>query len=139
MTQYDSGGAAKVEGPHVRTEEEKLQYMAQQKRNDEIAIRRKYYEESRERLGKIIIKKIQTAMIGALDNFEIEFGHLWDHGKKFNELSEESKRVRRKWQRARSDILTRGNDQIRAIEKELQEYTVRWDRHQYTFSNEGNK
>lgn len=113
--------------------EEKIAYMAKMNKEDQAAIKRKYYVESRDRLQTIVTKKIQTAMIGALDMFEIEFGHLWDHGKKFNELSDEKKRIRKKWQRARSDILTKGNDQIRAIEKELKEYTVRWDRHQYIF------
>ena len=38
---------------------------------------RKYKAESKDRLSKILKKKIQTTMIGALSTIEENFGFLW--------------------------------------------------------------
>ena len=38
----------------------------------------KYKTDSKDRLSKIMRKKIQTTMIGALSSIEENFGFLWD-------------------------------------------------------------
>lgn len=78
----------------------------------------KYDKDSKERLFKIIAQKIKTTMIGALDSFEYMFSEqLKDPD--FN----------RSFQEARKEILDNGNNQIRAVEKELENHTVHWNRY----------
>ena len=39
----------------------------------------RYLDESKRRLGKIVETKLKTSFIGALSQFEQEFGFLWGH------------------------------------------------------------
>lgn len=82
-----------------------------------------YEEESKERLSKIIAQKIRTTMIGALDSFEYIFEDLINKDEKFKES----------FQEARKEILDNGNNQIRAINKELEQYTISWNRYTIVF------
>ena len=50
----------------------------------------KYKLDSKERLSKILKKKIQTTMIGALSSIEENFGFLWNN-------SETQKKTKRSW------------------------------------------
>lgn len=93
-----------------------------------------YQESSRKRLESIAEKKIQTSFIGAINQFEEFFGHLWGHNE--YKLTPEQKSFLVLWQKARNNILTKGNDQIRALKKELTEYTISWDRHTVEFRKE---
>jgi len=77
-----------------------------------------YKEQSKDRLNRIIDQKIQTAFIGALAEIE----------KRFPELQSD-----KRWADARNAILTNGNAQKRAINSELQQYDVVWNRYQYEF------
>lgn len=60
-------------------------------------------------------KKIQTTMIGALVTFEKYFGDL---------LSDEE--LKDAFENARSEILDRGNSQIRNLEIDFSEYDITW-------------
>ena len=62
--------------------------------------------------GKIELS-LRTCMIGSLADFEDEFGHLWAHGRPFNELSTEQKAARYRWSKVRESILDRGNHGIK--------------------------
>ena len=73
-----------------------------------------YKKLSKKRLNTIIKKKIMTSLIGSLSRFE-----------KYFRVDGESK----EWQDCRNEILTNGNNQIRALEKELEEYDIVWNRH----------
>lgn len=64
-----------------------------------------------DRLKNIAEKKIKTAFIGALDEFEKEFSYLFD-----NELND---LMKLKWEKVRKNILDRGNLQIRGMLAEL--------------------
>lgn len=86
-----------------------------------------YLLDSKTRLDNIATKKIQTAFIGALDVFESIFGNLWGHNQKH--LTEKQLEMRDEWEKARNKILTNGNNQIRALNTELEMYTVRWNRY----------
>ena len=83
----------------------------------------RYKEVSKERLLKISKKKIQTTMIGALSTVEEHFGFLWDN----DESSEEDKKIMKDlYQKIRSEILDKGNNQARNIDAELAQYDVEW-------------
>ena len=83
----------------------------------------KYKLESKERLSKILKKKIQTTMIGALSTLEEHLGFLWDN----EESSEEDKQIMKDlYQKIRSEILDKGNNQARNIDAELSQYDVEW-------------
>lgn len=88
---------------------------------DNLEARRKakYKAESKERLKKIADKKLQTTMIGALDSIEKHLGTLWEN----DEI------LREKYELIRQEILDRGNDQIRKLNTEIDQYEVEWLRY----------
>lgn len=95
--------------------------MIQIKRESEARQKAKYKTDSKERLKKIANKKIQTTMIGALDSVEKHLGFLWE--------DDEGGGLRDAYELARQEILDRGNDQIRNLSTELDQYDVEWLRY----------
>ena len=89
----------------------------------------KYKAESKDRLSKILKKKIQTTMIGALSTVEENFGFLWNSGSD-QPLTEEQEIMKNLYNKVRSEILDRGNNQARNIDAELAQYEVEWMRYQ---------
>lgn len=90
-----------------------------------------YKISSRDRLAKILKKKIETTMIGALSSVEDHFGFLWKDDDS-EELSQERQEMKRLFQLIRSDILDKGNTQARNIDAELAQYDVHWNRYTMT-------
>jgi hypothetical protein len=88
----------------------------------------KYKEDSKDRLLKISKKKIQTTMIGALSTIEKHFGFLWGCEEEEN-LTDEQKHMRDIFEESRSEILDKGNNQIRNIEAEFSQYEITWLRY----------
>ena len=86
----------------------------------------KYKQESRDRLSKILKKKVETTMIGALSSVEQNFGYLWNNGQ---QMTAEQERLYDLYQKIRSEILDRGNSQSRNIDVELSQYEVKWLRY----------
>tara|TARA_Y100000385_G_C13054452_1_gene621286 strand:+ start:400 stop:774 length:375 start_codon:yes stop_codon:yes gene_type:complete len=84
----------------------------------------KYKTESKDRLGKILKKKVQTTMIGALSSIEEHFSFLWN-----TQETPEQKIMYDLFQKVRSEILDKGNTQARNIDSELSQYEVRWQRY----------
>ena len=82
----------------------------------------KFRVDSRDRLTKIIRKKIETTMIGALSSIEEHLGFLWDGEKN----SEEQQYMKETYQKVRSEILDKGNTQARNVDAELAQYDVKW-------------
>ena len=82
---------------------------------------------SKEKLSKILKKKIETTMIGALSSVEENLKFLLD------EQNPQSKEMHEIYQNIRSEILDKGNRQIRNVDSELANYTVTCTRHQYHF------
>jgi hypothetical protein len=76
----------------------------------------RYKKDSEERLKKISRKKIQTTMIGALDTIEKRLGFLWKDDNKMRVI----------YETVRQEILDRGNDQIRNLDNELEQYDIEW-------------
>lgn len=87
----------------------------------------KYRQDSRDRLSKILKKKVETTMIGALSSIEDHFAFLWTSD---GELSPEQKIMYDTFQKVRSEILDKGNTQSRNIDSELAQYEIKWLRYQ---------
>jgi len=85
----------------------------------------KYKADSKDRLSKILKKKIQTTMIGALSTIEENLAFLWEQDNpKFSK--EDMKDL---YNKIRSEILDKGNNQARNIDAELSQYEVEWLRY----------
>ena len=91
---------------------------------------KKYQIESKDRLSKILKKKVQTTMIGALSTMEKYFGFLWNSDT--SKLTEDQKKMLELYQAMRSEILDKGNHQARNIDAELSQYNVEWLRYNIT-------
>jgi len=85
----------------------------------------KYRSDSKFRLSKILKKKVETTMIGALSSVEEHFSFLWTN-KNGSELSPEQKIMFDTFQKVRSEILDKGNTQSRNVDAELNQYDVKW-------------
>ena len=112
--------------------EDGLKDLINQTRDVKVNKQKKYKEDSRNRLLKISAKKIQTTMIGALSSIENHFGFLWNHDDGDESLSSESQHMKQLYEDVRSEILDKGNNQIRNLEAELSQYDVEWLRYQMT-------
>jgi hypothetical protein len=88
----------------------------------------KYKESSKDKLYKIAKKKIETTMIGALSTIEKNLGFLWGHDSQ-EELSPEEQHVKSVYDIIRSEILDKGNNQIRNLESEMSHYEIKWLRY----------
>jgi hypothetical protein len=86
----------------------------------------KYKEESRQRLVKILKKKIETTMIGSLSSIEEHFGFLWNSGEK---MTPDQQIMFDIYQKVRSEILDKGNTQSRNLEAETSQYEIKWLRY----------
>ena len=87
-------------------------------------------DQYRERLKKIIGKKIETTMIYPLSQFEASFGDMWGNGLQEDQLTDEQKLMRAKWKECRNNILNNGNQQRRNAFAELDMHDVVWHRYQ---------
>ena len=89
----------------------------------------KYKVKSKDRLFKIASKKIKTTMIGALSTLEENLGFLWGH-ESDEDISPEQQHMKTIFEQVRSDILDKGNTQIRNLEAEFNYYDITWLRFQ---------
>ena len=87
----------------------------------------KYNFDSKERLSKILKKKVITTMIGSLSSIEKYFGFLWE-GDTEN-LTPEQKTMYEIYQQTRQEILDKGNSQAKNIDAELSQYDIKWLRY----------
>ena len=84
----------------------------------------KYRYDSKERLSKILKKKVETTMIGAISSIEDHFAFLWTA--EDSEMTTEKKFMYEAFQKVRSEILDKGNAQARNVDAELNQYEVKW-------------
>ena len=89
----------------------------------------RYLDSSKEMLLKIGKKKIQTTMIGALSTIEDKFGFLWGQDAD-DDLPPEQQHMKDLYEEIRSEILDKGNNQIRNLETEFSYYDITWLRYQ---------
>jgi len=85
-----------------------------------------YKTDSKDRLAKLLKKKVQTTMIGALSSIEEHFGFLWEDC-----TTEDQKKFKELYNSIRSEILDKGNHQARNIDAELAQYEVEWLKYNY--------
>jgi len=90
----------------------------------------KFKNDSKERLSKILRKKVETTMIGAISSVEEHFSFLWSSDD--NSLTPEQKIMFDTFQKVRSEILDKGNTQARNVDAELNQYDVKWLRYTVT-------
>ena len=91
----------------------------------------KFKHDSKHRLSKILKKKVETTMIGALSSVEEHFSFLWTN-QSGGELTPEQKIMHDPFQKVRSEILDKGNTQARNVDAELNQYDVKWLRYSVT-------
>jgi hypothetical protein len=86
-------------------------------------------QRSKMRLKKDVKKKIETTMIGALASIEKFFGSFWGH----NEESKtpEHAAIKEVYEELRSEILDKGNMQIKNSELDIENYDVTWNKYHY--------
>ena len=87
-----------------------------------------YESSSKESLSRNLKKKIETTMIGALSSIEENFKFLWEDCD-----SAKSQEMYNIYQSIRSEILDKGNRQIRNVDSELANYTVTLNKQKYYF------
>ena len=87
----------------------------------------RYYSDSKDRLSKILRKKIETTMIGSLSSIEEHFGFLWAEDSPYTE--EVKSDMLDLYNKVRSEILDKGNGQARNVDAELSQYTIKWLRY----------
>lgn len=88
--------------------------------------RQEYKTKSKDRLSRIAITKIKTTMIGALASIESHLSFLWEDN------SPESIRLKELYEVVRQEILDNGNNQIRNLKTELDQYDIEWLRFNLT-------
>jgi len=89
----------------------------------------RYKQDSKDRLAKILKKKVETTMIGALSSIEAHLGDLWNTD---GQMTAEQARIYDLYQQIRSEILDKGNTQARNIDAELSQYEIKWLRYNMT-------
>ena len=87
----------------------------------------KFKNDSRVRLSKILKKKVETTMIGALSSIEEHFSFLWTPTQ--GEMTPEQQIMFDTIQKVRSEILDKGNTQSRNVDAELSQYDIKWLRY----------
>ena len=92
-----------------------------QQRKDEDNAKTRHQAGCKDKLAKMVEKRIRTTMIGALAAVEEKFGMLWENDGKMNREQEKAYSL---FQEIRSSILDKGNDQIRQLEKDLEYFVV---------------
>lgn len=93
--------------------------------------------DSKERFKKIVIRKLKTSFIGAISEFEIAFGQeLWGHGLSSESLTDVQRANKDKWEQVRTNILNKGNTQIRALVAEMDLHTVEFRGYRIIFGGE---
>lgn len=102
---------------------------AERARTEPAAARRRHGDFSSRSLLRALRKKLKTSFVGALARFEGHFGHLWGHGLHESECDADQLAWRAVWEECRVAVLDNGNQQVRAVESEVLQYEVSWNRH----------
>ena len=82
---------------------------------------------SKIKLSKVVERKFKTCFIGAIDSIEHSFGYLWGKDIDRNKRTSEQVKMLKMWLILRSEILDKGNAQLRGVLKEIEEYDVDYE------------
>ena len=97
--------------------------------------------DGQKKVGSFLQKRFNTTIIGSLASFEEFFGHLWGFGKDESELTDSELEWREIWEQARTEILDKGNNNSRSVQRELEKYKITQTRYITNFiigRNKGN-
>ena len=94
------------------------QYKEEEKEKEELL-----KKDSKVKLQKTISSKMKTSFIGSLSAIEEAFGELWGLDDDV-ELNGSQLKWQKIWENCRTTILNNGNSQLRAIDSELKNYQV---------------
>jgi hypothetical protein len=107
-------------------------------KEDELKLNEKHLLLSKEKLKKVANTKMRTTFIGSLSAIEKFFSELWEYDYQDGEEVSKRKRVwKEKWEQCRAEILNNGNNQLRAVDAEIDQYSVSWDGYTRNFSKGG--
>jgi len=107
-------------------------------KEDEKKLTQKHYFLSKDKLKKVSKTKMRTSFIGALSAVEKHFSELWEIFPDDEEdLIADKKFWKNVWELCRAEILNNGNNQLRAMEAEIDQYSVSWDGYTRNFSKGG--
>jgi hypothetical protein len=81
-------------------------------------------DEGQSALSNLLKSKVKTTMIGSINSIEQHFGFLWNHGST-EELTESQKELYEIFQKLRTEILDKGNNQSRNIDSEISRFEVK--------------
>lgn len=111
---------------------------SQRRVEEDKATQQRREDSSKERLHRIIQKKLMTAGIGAMSRMEKHIGRqLWGHDTPPYERSPAQEEWNEVWQECRTDILNHINGIMRAVDDEFKQYTMMWNRYQTIIPADG--
>lgn len=116
-----------------------MKAVVDKRKQEEVLSKESYNKSSKDRLTKILEKKMQTCFIGPISQIENFFGSLWGKGKQKKNLTTDELKWLEVWNNVRTVILNNGNNQIRNMYSELNQYTTTWNRYNYQFNKEENQ
>lgn len=97
--------------------------LKERKRRDEIDKK----DSSKRKLKQEVNRYITTSFIGALASVEKYFGKLWGQGKADEDCTEAENAWFDVWEQCRTEILNKGNNQVRMADSKVEEYGVSWE------------
>lgn len=104
-------------------------------REDEKRLLEKHDLLSKDKLQKVIKTKMKTSFIGALSAVELSFEELWKINPSDDDYDIKEKQYWKNiWEKCRSEILNNGNNQLRSVESEIDQYSVSWNGHVRNYS-----
>lgn len=107
-------------------------------KEDEKKLTQKHQFLSKDKLKKVAKTKMRTSFIGALSATEKYFSELWEIFPEDDEETVNEKNFwKNTWELCRAEILNNGNNQLRAMEAEIDQYSVSWDGYTRNFSKGG--
>jgi hypothetical protein len=82
-------------------------------------------------------KRFKTTIIGLIATMEDYFGKYWGHDKYEDELTDQEKRIKEIWDDARTEMLDKGNDQMRGALGDVDHCNVTKKKYNYNFKVRG--
>lgn len=93
-------------------------------------------EKSKIKLSRSVKKKFETCFIGCINSIEDCFGDdLWGRDLDRDERTPHQVKMLRLWLELRSEILDKGNAQLRGMLRELEDYEVEYQGKKIIFTN----
>jgi hypothetical protein len=87
-------------------------------------------------LRRGVCKSITTVAIGSIAILEEAFGHLWGHGKDYEELDEDEREWFETWKEVRSAILDRAGTSRQILLENLDKFIIK-EKQFFTRFNKG--